>query len=237
MARMLHILSVAVIVAAGIVLIRCVQQWGASDPEAAVLLAAPSAVERFGTGVQQRAMVADGQVSPLVAQAQMLAGILDPPKPLVPPEPVRIPSLQNRAVAKTASPLVRREEPKMMSMLELRSHSVRFSVRATSYYADRPEKSMALIAEPGEKAGSEQWVREGHKLGHFVVHEIRQGAVVFRQGQDLKEVAVDQSQKTRGLVRDVHTAAPKVSVAAVDELPLSDSGTGPNDVASLPSGQ
>jgi len=83
---------------------------------------------------------------------------------------------------------------------------------------------MVLIAEVGGKAGSERWVRQGHELGHFVVHEIRPSAVVFRQGQDLREVALERRKPPKSLVRDVRSAGDKVSAA------------GPNDVTSLLSG-
>jgi len=32
-------------------------------------------------------------------------------------------------------------------------------------------------------------------LGHFVVHEIRPSAVVFRQGQELREVALERRKQ------------------------------------------
>ena len=41
---------------------------------------------------------------------------------------------------------------------------------------------MALIAELGAADGSERWVKEGVRLGHFVIHEIRRGAIVYRDG-------------------------------------------------------
>jgi len=184
--------------------------------------------------VRQEGKVADAQVPPLVVQAQVLAAYLAPPPPLA-PAPVVLPKTDE--MAKTVSSVGGKDQDSTAPVVLPKVSSLKFSVKATSYYANQPAKSMALIAEPGGEAGGEWWVREGHKLGHFVVHEIRQGAVVFRQGQDLKEVAVDKPQETKGLVRDVRTAEPKISVAAVDELPLLDSATGPNDVASLPSGQ
>lgn len=48
---------------------------------------------------------------------------------------------------------------------------------------------MALVAEPGGSEADGRWVKEGNQLGHFVVHEIRKGTVVFRSGDDLRELA------------------------------------------------
>jgi len=205
MVRTLYVSSFCVLVAAGAVLFFCMSQWQAGDSKGAAFLAEPSAIQLFQKGARQQGKVGDGRVSPLVAQAKVLAAHLDPPNPPVSPQPASAVLPKERAVAKTVSRRVRREQAEAKPLLEPRGRSVKFSVRATSYYADRPGKSMALIAEPGGKAGSERWVREGHKLGHFVVHEIRQGAVVFRQGQDLKEVAVDRPQGPKDLVTAVHS--------------------------------
>ncbi len=188
---MVYIAGICAILAAGAVFVFHMSQWQAGDSRMAAFLTEPSAIQLFQTRARQQGKVADGQVPPLVVQARALAAYLDPPKPPAPPVPVPAALPKERAMAKTVSGPLWREQPEAKPVLEPRSTSVKFSVLATSYYAAEPGKSMALMAEPGGKAGSERWVREGHKLGHFVVHEIRQGVVVFRQGQDLREVAQD----------------------------------------------
>ena len=46
---------------------------------------------------------------------------------------------------------------------------------------------MALVAEPG-KGG--YWVRKGERMGHLVVENIKDGAIVYRDGGQLRELAV-----------------------------------------------
>lgn len=60
---------------------------------------------------------------------------------------------------------------------------------ATCYYRSKPEKSMALVSEPGR--GS-RWVKPGARLGHFVVEKVKRGAIVYRDGDRLLEMAVDK---------------------------------------------
>ena len=89
-----------------------------------------------------------------------------------------------------------------------------FKVVATSFYAERPEKSMALIVDPGDPDNG-RWVKEGAQIGHFVVHEIRRGAVVLRDGERLEELVVERRPTKRSLVRDVRPAR-EVSAAIFD---------------------
>ena len=106
--------------------------------------------------------------SPLVAQAQAFALLLNPPKAPEPPKarPVEIPQEVLRPVVT----------------------SPKFTVVATSVYAAQPDQSRALVSEPGSGL---RWVRPGDSLGHLVVHDIRAGLVVYRDGTRTGEVAID----------------------------------------------
>ena len=191
---MLYIAGVCAILAAGAVCTLCARQRRAVDSHVAAVLGGPSAVEVFGVRAREDGQDVEGQVPPLVAQAQVLAAYLDPPEPPPAPPAPALPA-EPKVVAKTPPPLKRPERGKVRPPVRPQRSSLNFLVRATSYYASCPDKSMALIAEVGGKDGSERWVRQGHELGHFVVHEIRPSAVVFRQGQDLREAALERRKQ------------------------------------------
>jgi hypothetical protein len=76
---------------------------------------------------------------------------------------------------------------------------------------------MALITEPGTD-GERRWVEEGSALGHFVVQEIREGSIVLRNGEDVRELTVEHRTPRRSLVREVHPASRKVSKAGPDTI-------------------
>lgn len=85
---------------------------------------------------------------------------------------------------------------------------------------------MALISETGSAEGNERWVKEGTQLGHFVIQEIRRGAIVYRDGDNLREMAVEHSASPPGIVRDIRPGSRRVS-AADTVIPIS---TGPNSI-------
>jgi hypothetical protein len=53
---------------------------------------------------------------------------------------------------------------------------------------------MALISEVGSLEGNGRWVKEGTQVGHFVIHEIRKGMIVYRDGEQLREMAVEHAE-------------------------------------------
>jgi len=87
--------------------------------------------------------------------------------------------------------------------------TAKFKLEGTSYYPNQPERSIALIAEPGSADENPRWVKEGERLGHFVVHEIRRGVVVYRdQNEQLHEMSIERKAATRSLVRDHISSGP-----------------------------
>ncbi len=64
----------------------------------------------------------------------------------------------------------------------------KFVLAATSYYQTRPEKSMALVLEPGS---GYRWVKQGERVGHFVVEIVEPGLIAYRNGDQLLEMAVN----------------------------------------------
>ncbi len=50
---------------------------------------------------------------------------------------------------------------------------------------------MALILEPGSKDAA-RWVKRGAQVGHFVIQEIRPGSVLYRDGAQVREMAIER---------------------------------------------
>ncbi|MFA5784847.1 MAG: hypothetical protein WC962_08195, partial [Phycisphaerae bacterium] len=125
------------------------------------ILDSPSVLESIkkNTGSAQ-----SGAESPLVQQAKKFALYLDPPPP---PRPATPPPTR-----RTSS----RPEPKV---------SAKFELLGTSYYAERPELSLALIDEPGVGL---RWIRQSNKIGNFTIEEVQDGKVIINDGQSTYEL-------------------------------------------------
>lgn len=140
MVRLLYILGVWAMLAAGGVLGLWWSERGKVDQETEEFLNRPSAIQRF------RAQGGESgdrttEVSPLVVQAKLFAVCLDPPKS--PEKPTAVGSTVSSA---PPAPPVRPTAP-----------SVRFRLCATSYYPNEPKRSMALISELGSPEGDQRW--------------------------------------------------------------------------------
>ncbi len=213
MIRLIRSAGLLALTAACAVAWLCARQWrdaGVSDPP--VLLAA-GVVDAF---VQRGAAPAEKRASPLIAQAQTLAGYLNPPAP---PKPTEPPRPKKKEAKRAPVPAVRPVQA-----------TPKFTVRATSYNENRPEKSIALIAEPGEQ--SARWVREGERIGHCAIHEIRPGSVVYLAGQALHEMAVQRDPAPTAVASDRPgtgpgpSSRPRATAAAAD--PPARQPTGPS---------
>jgi len=200
MVKLLYILSVCAMLAAGGVFGILLSGWTRHDARLEEFLNRPSAVERFGAQGSE-----SGEQSveepPLVVQAKALALLLNPPKS------AERPSAAAGVAAKPSpgAPAVRPAAP-----------SVRFKLCGTSYYPNEPQRSMALISDVGAAEGSERWVKEGAQVGHFVIHEIRRGVIVYRDGEQLREMAVEHGASMPSIVRDTRSGSRKVSTAVDD---------------------
>jgi hypothetical protein len=189
------------------------------DPCFEEICDSPGAIQAFQERSRGDTIAGREVVSPLLCQAQAFALYLNPPAPAVAEQPKE-------------PPLDSGVSPRMDEVQRTRpaASSPRFTLRATSFYPSQPGRSMALISEVGSPEGSEHWVKEGSHVGHFVIHEIRQGAIVYRDGDQLREMAVDVAAAPRSLVRDIRpgsrTASAAVEGAGI-ALPIP---AGPNNV-------
>ncbi|MDO8303862.1 MAG: hypothetical protein Q7T18_11530, partial [Sedimentisphaerales bacterium] len=164
------------------------------DKDKEAFLAVPSATDVFKKAATTKSGVE--QDVPLIKQAQALALRLNPPKP--------------KEVASTAPPVPVIETPK-------------FTLLGTSFYPDDPNRSMALIDEPGKGM---HWVVQNDKVGHLTITQIADGKVVYTDGQKSAEILAEKPQKVAQIivipVREVvvaPTPTPEpVTPAAVPEL-------------------
>jgi hypothetical protein len=177
MVRLLYGLGVLALVGAGVVFALCLRQWSRDDPTSQWLADQPGASERFRRQVEKDAG-AKPKASPLVTQAEVLAKLLAPP----PAPKKKEPRAPEKAVVK-AEPV-----PTRVPAAEI---SPKFKLRGTSYCSWHPERSMALIVEPGAKDGG-RWVRQGAQIGHFVIHQIRPSSVLCQAGERVCKLAVER---------------------------------------------
>jgi hypothetical protein len=169
------------------------------DAQLETILGCPSAIDKFRQDADDNHSLGE-RTSPLVAQAEALAAYLNPPK-----SPDKPSALALMASNLPAVPVIRPAAP-----------SVKFMLVGASYYPNQPGWSMALIAELGAAEGSERWVKEGSQVGHFVIHEIRHGAIVYRDGDNLREMAVEWGVSMPTVVRDIRPGTRQVSAAVAD---------------------
>jgi hypothetical protein len=174
------------------------------DPRVEMLLNGSGVVQQLEDVAGRRSEDAE-QLVPLVAAAREFATYLNPPAPPAPTVPQ----------ARSQSPirLAQAKEPELT--LRPAFSTVGFKLVATSYYEGRPDKSMALLSEPGN-GDAGRWVREGTQIGHFTVHEIRQGIVVLRDGDNTRELAVERTTLQRNLVKEVRPGTNQAKAVVQD---------------------
>jgi hypothetical protein len=169
MIRLLHLVSVLAVIAAGGILTLCVTQWRRSDCEPCPPACSTQPLQPRGAvhaGTEER-------LSPLMAAAQGFASYLAPPPPPVQDRPTI------QGTSKPAVPVVRPS-----------AALPQFKVRGT-ICAGPLEQSIALICEPGASEAG-RWMKEGTHIGHFTIHEIRPGSIVYLDGDKLCEMAIER---------------------------------------------
>ena len=156
------------------------------DPRVSGFLRSPSVVERYkgGNGIDPNNQ--REKISPLIKQAQLFAQYLNPPQ------------APNEEPAKRT---VRSVAPRP----SFSSITAKFTLRGTCYQASQPEESMALIWQPGGGGGTLQWVKQGVRLGHFVVDEIKAGSITYTGGGQKHEMKVQHRPAQGILVREERT--------------------------------
>ena len=224
MLRTLRVTSlVAVILAAvGVIAIAVLGLKG--DPEIKLFLAKPGIVDELRKKAGQEG-VQEEKSSPLVAMAKLIALRFDPPPPPKPPEP-KVKPKPPTEVARTAPKLVI-PQPKVQT-------SIKSDLLATVLYESAPEKSLALLKTSGSK---QEWFRQGEKVGHLEIQEIRDGSVVFTQGgRSPQEKFVPAKPQVKSLLKSdqtTSTATRTGSSSITTQLGVSGQGQTPQPDAGL----
>jgi hypothetical protein len=206
-------LSPGVFVTASV--LSCIIMWRQGrtpSPTITALLQRPRAVDIWQSHkVSLDKTTLTSRTNPLVAQAQIYAKLLNPPtltQPVAKDTPDRVPP-RAPPDPKPLTPHIRGTPQKA---------SPHFRVHATSVFAKHPEKSMALISEPGKGM---IWIRPGDVLGHLKVTQIRKDAVEYAFETLVGEVAWDPSADSvpSGLKRTSSSMA--MNVPSPTRVPVS----------------
>ena len=179
---LLYTLSVFALISAGGIFALCGDLWWQEICEISNIEheKATSIVEDFQQTRINRIRNGEDAISPLVKQAKDFALCLNPPSQPNPKEEIP----ESKISVLTKIPL-ERNPPKI---------TPRFKLLATSYYRSKPDKSVALISEPGRE---DRWVKKGEPLGHFVIERVEHGLIVYRYGNEMHEMAIDKRSPVR----------------------------------------
>ena len=168
MIKTLRITSFIAAILAGVFFVFPVVYGVRSDERVDEFLKLPSVRERFENAADNKAKTGESRVSPLVEQAEAFALYLNPIK---------------ETEQKTSL------EPKTTNIASRLPVTPKFKVFATSYFAENPELSLALIDEPGK---GRYWVRQSSKVGHLLIEQVKDGLVVVKGGQEIFELEIEK---------------------------------------------
>lgn len=146
----------------------CVILWlqddlqGKDNPEISV-------IEKFETHKSSNKKSNQIFIPPLVQQAKAYALYLNPPKPPAP-----------KIISRPQKPVYR---PPVTTP--------KFRLLSTSYYRSNPERSLALVSEPGK---GDHWIAKGERVGNFVVERVENGSIVYRVGNQSHEMKITINQ-------------------------------------------
>ncbi len=141
-------------------------------------LKSPGAIEEFSEARGQARRGGENQVSPLIKQAESFASHLSPPAKEKPAK-----SVPSEKPSRAPRPS--------------RAVSPKSRLIGTSYYALRPDMSLALVDELGKGF---RWVSQSSEVGHLVIEKIEDGVVLVRDGQRTFEMFAERPEK-RDLVK------------------------------------
>ncbi len=181
MIKTLRITSIVVGLVATVLLVLSAFFGVHGDEEIENLLKSAGAADKFLAEKGKRPARDESQTSPLVQAAAAYALILNPP----PPPPPKAPPPSERITSTQPAPPV--------------PVTPKFNLVGTSYYAGRPELSLALIDEPGKGLN---WVRQGSTVGHLTIEQIKDGSIIIKSGQSTSEMNVTVSQPWRSLLKN-----------------------------------
>ncbi|NIP25711.1 MAG: hypothetical protein GWN67_15440 [Phycisphaerae bacterium] len=147
------------------------------DEEIEKFLKSAGAIERFNKAKGAKSKTGN-QVSPLVKQAALYALIINPPRTTAIKRPTaKLPPVTPKEITKI-------EPPRVVT--------TKFKLIGTSYYASRPELSLAYIDEPGKGM---YWVRQGEKVAHLDIDEVRDGSLIVKDREKTFTLVPERTPK------------------------------------------
>ncbi len=171
MTKLLYIISIIILIEAGILFINSGMQWIESTSKNN-FTSEVSILERFQMFGTPKSDVKRN--SPLIEKATEFALYLNPPKP---PKTME------------ASLPVVKPQPYRPSTV-----TAKFRLLSTSYYLANPEKSLALVSEPGK---GEHWVKKGFLVGNFVVDSVDKGAIFYKDANQIYKMNITVPEESR----------------------------------------
>ncbi|MFA5553091.1 MAG: hypothetical protein WCZ89_09480 [Phycisphaerae bacterium] len=209
MTKTLRIISVIAAICVVAMVVLPIVLGSSQDNHIETILGMPSVVENFKQNTTRAVNVQED--SPLVRQAQLFAKYLNPPPP---PAPVFNPNVPSSS-AQAAPPRPAQVAPK-------------FDLVATSYFAMRPELSLALIDEPGKGLS---WVRPSNQVGHLVIQEIKDGMIVIKDGNRSYEMHTQRPPKASLLKGESSALRTETAIRPISTAPAA-ATAGPDRTAS-----
>ena len=217
MVNTLRITSVVAVIVAGVVLALVVGPRSmvpklltkyavGGDEEVDRILNAPRVVDIWTKNQGDKKQESRDVTPPLVKQAEVLAGILNPATPAPPGPKTTKSGGPPRPVVKPAGP------------------SAKFSLVGTSHSASDPDSSFAYIRL---QDSTHQWVRKGDEVGHLVVKEIKHGSILYWDGHKDAEMAVEPMPETASLLEASSASSAPVEAAPAPAKPAAGRITSP----------
>ncbi|MHC4544989.1 MAG: hypothetical protein ACYTDW_04020 [Planctomycetota bacterium] len=168
-------------------------------------LKSPGAIEKFNKAKGVKSRKTGDQTSPLVKQAVLFGLYLNPPPRKAAPRPKTTPT------ARKPAPIT--EVPVVIS--------AKFKLIGTSYYASRPELSLAYIDEPGKGL---YWTRQGSKVGHLLIEKVKDGSIVVKDREKTVTLVAVRAPK-KSLIKGETTSKstpslPGASASITSNLPV-----------------
>jgi hypothetical protein len=147
------------------------------DEQIEKFLKSPGAIEKFNKAKGVKSRKTGDQISPLVKQATMFGLYINP-----------LPLPRKVASRPKTTPAARRE----VVTPEPPRAPAKFTLIGTSFYASRPELSLAYINEPGKGF---HWVRQGAKVAHLLIEEVKDGSIVVKDREKTVTLVAERTPK------------------------------------------
>jgi len=193
MIKALRITSVALVVLAAVFVVISAVYGFEGDEQVQKLLQAPGALEKFNKAKGVRP--GQSQTPPLVTEARAFALYLNPPAE----------APRRKPPSGRSKPGARLPEPK-------KDFSIKFDLIGVSYYSAHPDRSLALIDQPGKGL---VWVTQGSQIDHALIQQIKEGIVVVRSGKTTNEMTIKKGIQVTASASRASAGAQPVSKPAV----------------------